>query len=62
MLDRAANDLCLEIGDDGHGIAGARFGVGLVSMRERAQELGGSFTIAGPGTRLRVTLPLTEGE
>src|SRR5262249_19023560 len=35
--------LCLEVDDDGRGIpASARAGVGLTSMRERAEELGGT--------------------
>jgi signal transduction histidine kinase len=56
-------DLWLSITDDGAGIAADRVaGVGLVSMRERAAELGGSFSIGpredGPGTRLLVRLPI----
>ena len=48
--------------DDGIGFAeGARPGVGLRSMRERADELGGDFA-AGPGaacgTRIQVSLPV----
>jgi signal transduction histidine kinase len=55
--------LRLIVEDDGVGIAADRVtGVGMVSMRERAEELGGHFTIDrrsdGPGTRLRVELPL----
>ncbi|GIH05494.1 hypothetical protein Rhe02_35610 [Rhizocola hellebori] len=54
--------LKLEILDDGVGIASpALRGVGLDSMRERAAELGGQFTIgeASPhGTAIRVRLPL----
>jgi signal transduction histidine kinase len=52
----------LDITDDGCGVpAGTRRGVGLHSMRERAQELGGSFelTPASPtGTRIHAALPL----
>jgi signal transduction histidine kinase len=41
-----ADGLCLEITDDGCGLpASARAGVGLTSMRERAEELGGICTI-----------------
>jgi signal transduction histidine kinase len=41
-----ADGLCLEITDDGCGLpASARAGVGLTSMRERAEELGGTCTI-----------------
>lgn len=57
--------LRLTIRDDGLGLPGAVTpGVGLVSMRERAEELGGAFTIhprqAG-GTRVEVSLPLELG-
>lgn len=51
----------VEVSDDGVGGAGQRPGVGLASMRERAEELDGTFTI-GPawptGTRLVARLPL----
>lgn len=54
--------LCLMICDDGVGIPSSRVsGVGLLSMRERAEELGGSCHV-GPGeqggTTVRVQLPL----
>jgi signal transduction histidine kinase len=52
----------LEIGDDGQGLpSGYRAGVGLASMRERAEELGGICEIepgGAPGTRVRARLPL----
>jgi signal transduction histidine kinase len=41
-------------------IVPAARGLGLIGMRERAQALGGTFTIekrVGGGTRVRVTLP-----
>jgi signal transduction histidine kinase len=38
----------VEIADDGSGVRAGRGGVGLGSMRERAERLGGQFTI-GPG-------------
>ncbi len=48
--------------DDGIGFAqGFRPGVGLRSMRERADELGGSFAAglgAARGTRIQVRLPV----
>jgi signal transduction histidine kinase len=55
-------DLSLEIVDDGKGIqSDARQGVGLMSMRERAEELGGTSSVeavpAG-GTRVQVHLPV----
>ena len=51
-VDRAAVALELEISDDGEGLPEERVaGVGLSSMRERAEELGGTLTIApGRGT------------
>jgi two-component system NarL family sensor kinase len=57
--------LCLEIGDDGVGLPPARqAGIGLASMRERAEELGGTCLIeampAG-GTRVRARIPLRAG-
>jgi signal transduction histidine kinase len=53
----------VEVGDDGSGAALAREdGVGLVSMRERAVELGGALVVdsrPGLGTRVRAELPLS---
>jgi signal transduction histidine kinase len=53
--------LCLEIVDNGHGLpTGRPVGVGLLSMRERAEELGGECVIEpapGGGTRVSVRLP-----
>jgi signal transduction histidine kinase len=55
--------LQLEIRDDGRGLPEPLTpGVGLSSMRERAEELGGHFSITstqGMGTVLLVTLPLS---
>ena len=61
-LRRLPTALQLTVTDDGHGFAAAvTHGVGLRSMRARAQRLGGSFAIepnrAG-GTRVRASLPL----
>jgi signal transduction histidine kinase len=56
--------LRMEISDDGVGLASERqVGVGLVSMRERAEELGGTCAIlSGPGngTRIVALLPLAK--
>ncbi len=56
------DELQLEITDDGVGLpAELHAGVGLLSMRERAAELGGSCVIEttpGQGTRVLVKLPL----
>ena len=60
-LDEQTGWLCLEIQDDGRGLSSTRrAGVGLNSMRERAEELGGMWTIeslATSGTRILVRLP-----
>jgi two-component system NarL family sensor kinase len=54
--------LLVEVRDDGTGMkAEARAGVGLTSMRERAQELGGTLEVAasdGGGVSVRARLPL----
>ena len=52
----------LEVSDDGGGIGGeAGAGLGLVSMRERAEELGGTCEVSTPpggGTRVVARLPM----
>jgi signal transduction histidine kinase len=66
-----AGGLCLEVRDDGRGIAGPRedssvgSGVGLTSMRERAAELGGSLLVEPlpeGGTLVNARLPLPKEE
>ncbi|GAA3146289.1 hypothetical protein GCM10010466_41640 [Planomonospora alba] len=61
-LRREDAALVVRVGDDGRGLpAATRSGVGLVSMRERAAELGGSCVIGpGPdgGTAVEAVLPL----
>ncbi len=56
--------LHLEITDDGTGLPPAhRSGVGLISMRERAEEVGGRFSVESrdlQGTKVVVDLPLGE--
>jgi len=52
----------LDVVDDGVGVdPEARPGVGLQSMRERADELGGTLTVqrgpTGRGTQVRMVLP-----
>ncbi len=53
----------LSVSDDGAGFSGLpSSGVGLHAMRERAEELGGTFALTtrpDEGTRVSVTLPLT---
>ncbi len=60
-LEESAGLLRLEIEDDGRGIGEDRgSGVGLFSMRERAEELSGTCVVESPpagGTRVRVDLP-----
>jgi len=61
-VDRASAMLELEITDDGVGMPeGRRAGVGLSSMRERAEELGGTCGVEPAptgGTRVLARLPL----
>jgi two-component system NarL family sensor kinase len=65
LLWRDGEVLHVEVADSGSGLApDRRAGVGLSSMRERAEELGGSFEVVprtGGGTVVRVTLPLDGG-
>lgn len=52
----------IEVADDGRGIGAACAGVGIRSMRERAENLGGSFAItdgAEGGTRVTALVPMT---
>ena len=64
-LEVVGSDLVVEVVDDGTGIpAGTPTGVGLVSLRERAAELGGECRIECPdsrGTVVRARLPLGSG-
>ena len=65
-LDVSEGALWLVIIDDGIGISPAvRAGVGLTSMRERMEELGGTFAISSiqpTGTRLSASIPLLSDE
>ncbi len=60
-LDEMANVFCLEVMDDGRGISEKRgTGVGLHSMRERAEELGGTCVVESRpegGVRVSARLP-----
>ncbi|HTY32899.1 PAS domain S-box protein [Mycobacterium sp.] len=56
-----ADMLCIEVVDDGKGMCGNVTGSGLVDLRQRAEAVGGTLTVAdGPhgGTRLRWAAPL----
>ncbi|MDP9861627.1 MULTISPECIES: sensor histidine kinase [Streptosporangium] len=62
---RRGESLVVRVQDDGHGLpAGPRSGVGLLSMRERAAELGGTCVIGaapGGGTVVEAVLPIPAG-
>ncbi|MBA4117251.1 MAG: sensor histidine kinase [Rubrobacter sp.] len=66
LVDRETSVLRVEIADDGMGMPKDRAaGVGLSSMRERAEELGGTLAVEpGPegGTRVLARLPLPASE
>jgi signal transduction histidine kinase len=57
--------LVVEVRDDGRGEVVPRAdGVGMASMRERAEEIGGTFTVVstpGAGTTVRAFLPSAAG-
>lgn len=59
---RRSNALLIEVEDNGHGLSATyRAGVGLNSMRERAEELGGTCVVSarpGRGTRVLACLPI----
>lgn len=61
-VDDAADELAIVVEDGGAGVdPAAPHGVGLISMRERAEGLAGSFVVGpapGGGTRLEARLPL----
>ena len=70
---REDDQLCVEVADNGQGFVQEmdtyqprrRGGIGLVSMRERAELLGGTLEIdtsPGKGTRLRACIPLWQEE
>jgi signal transduction histidine kinase len=62
-LLRTGGDAVLTVADDGHGYEPGRAadgGLGLVNMRERARQLGGTFELdsrPGRGTTVRVAVP-----
>jgi signal transduction histidine kinase len=63
-LRRSDGFVSLEVSDDGVGFDRTRLGrsggLGLITMRERAGQLNGTFeveTVSGRGTTIRVTIP-----
>ncbi|GAB3316842.1 ATP-binding protein [Luteimonas notoginsengisoli] len=62
VIELDGQALHLRVEDDGRGVDPADVhGLGLLTMRERAQQLGGSLVIdsaPGRGTRVRATLPI----
>jgi len=65
-LRAAEGILCVEVSDDGRGFPtapnGSRGGIGITSMRHRAEELGGALRVVtgGTGTTVTATLPLEQ--
>ena len=62
-IDLTAGDseLILCVSDDGIGMSGTTRRSGLANLRQRAQALGGAFTVSQPpggGTRLEWRVPL----
>jgi len=61
-LEHTTDHLSITITDDGRGLSPTTSpGVGLISMRERTEELGGQFTMTRPptgGTNVTAILPL----
>ncbi|MGQ0778918.1 MAG: sensor histidine kinase [Pseudonocardiales bacterium] len=59
---RLENGLLVEVTDNGIGLPDHyQAGIGLISMRERTEELGGTFTaqrLASGGSRIHALLPL----
>ena len=61
MLDPVADGVVLEVRDDGRGLPVElrRGAIGLESMRQRAEEIGGSLMVesTASGTTVRARLP-----
>jgi signal transduction histidine kinase len=58
---KVADDLCIEVIDNGRGISGDITESGLANLRRRAEQCGGSFSLenaAGGGTLLHWSAPL----
>ncbi|MDP1676361.1 MAG: two-component regulator propeller domain-containing protein [Bacteroidota bacterium] len=65
LLNIAGNELSFSISDNGIGfntVATSRFGIGLLNMKKRIEEIGGVFTInsaVGEGTTITFRVPIT---
>lgn len=61
-INARGGTLRITIADDGHGVGAAIAGVGLVSMRRRAEAVGGHLDVisALTGTTVTATLPLEQ--
>jgi signal transduction histidine kinase len=64
-LEQSGEQVSLQVGDNGRGISGVEQSgpksFGLLGMRLRAQQQGGSFNIhgtSGTGTKVTVNIPL----
>ncbi len=71
FVQRVSSSMIVTVEDDGVGLRpdgnadGGRDGLGLVGIRERVADLGGTFRLdskSGKGTRLTIELPLTDAE
>ena len=61
VIQNSGTILSLIITDDGIGFKGTKAGNGLVNMRQRAEDIGGNFTIEsepGKGTVISVHFPV----
>ena len=54
---RVENDLCIEVVDNGRGISGDITGSGLINLRQRAEAVGGTFTIDSAATTAESLTP-----
>jgi two-component system NarL family sensor kinase len=60
LINRSGDDLVLQVRDNGHCATAWSPGVGLQSMQERAEELGGQIqaTPSPDGAQIEARLPL----
>lgn len=63
LLSGTSEEVCLEIVDDGHGVASVQPGFGLINMQDRVTELGGTVLFTseeGGGFRILVRFSLQQ--